>query len=178
MSTTCEECGYVYDTVTCPCGWYNKKFNGYPYATIDDFNQDIINMVKSSLMDETTTRTVLLYGPSGSGKTHMAIACAKDICLRNGFSFDFDLIDPDTLSDLPSTRDQQLAHFRKVKLLIIDEFNDSFFLLLNYRIRHGLYTICTTNINIEKFDTKFVWRITPFLIQDSGIDTSKIKKQR
>lgn len=173
---TCEKCGYEYDTITCPCDWYNDKYKGYLYATIDDFNQNTICDIQNNLIDDSTTKSILLYGPSGSGKTHMAIAIAKDLSVK--YNLDYELIDPDTLSDLPSTRDQQLAHFRKVKLLIIDEFNDSFFLLLNQRIRNGLCTICTTNINIDKFDNKFIWRLNPYLITDSGLDNSKLKKSK
>ena len=168
--STCHECTYEYEGLTCPCTWKSDKIPGYELATVDDFDVELISSLVHDCLGS-RTKSILEYGLPGVGKTHLAIAIAKHLYNTHGLSYT--LID--MLSTLPSTREDQIEKSNRYDVLIIDEFNDRFFDILNQRIREGKITICTTNAALTTLDGRFAWRLKAYhIVNSSNIDKEKL----
>jgi energy-coupling factor transporter ATP-binding protein EcfA2 len=167
---TCSDCGYEYELFTCQCSWKSPTFHGYDLATIDDFDPEVVRAVVKDLTSS-RTKSVLLYGPPGNGKTHLAISITKYFENETGKSVA--IIKPYQFSKLPSEYDKQIKSATNVDLLIIDEFNNDCFGILNDRNQLGLPTICTSNAQLSSLDGRFSWRLKRYLMDSLDIDINE-----
>lgn len=175
----CIDCGYDYMNLTCPCTWVHENLGGlYHLSSIDDIDENVIKYILDYMDRFVENRNLLFFGQSGTGKTHCATALAK--YLANKYSTnDIAMIEPILISKLPSRFELQLKELSKVKILIIDELDNSMSPIVNLRLKNkDLFTICTTNLDKSQLDTRFSWRLMglEFSTYIGNIEDIKSKK--
>jgi len=150
------------------------KVAAFPHLKeVKDFDFEFQPSVnKQQILDFTTLRfiedkeNIVFLGPSGVGKTHLAtsigIAAAKN---RNSTYFIkcHELIQHLKKARVENRLEARLKHYRKYKLLIIDEIGylpidqedaKLFFQLIDMRYEKKS-TIITTNVNFKQWDEVF-----------------------
>lgn len=138
--STCKRCGYKSNHISCPCTWVREGVPDiFKYACMDD-------TVLPDFMDMAFPLT--LQGPPGIGKSHSAYALAKNITSDtrepimgvNGTSVP---------QGLPSEIEQWKSKLKEAHVLIIDEFTEYFYDIINHRMENLMTTILTTNDSID-----------------------------
>jgi len=137
----CRYCRYDSPYIVCPCTWVrNGVPEAYKYACMDDTRlPDFID----------STYPITLQGPPGIGKTHSAYALAKYLTMEVDSKPAIVSANPTDILGLPSANDEFMFGLRKAAILILDEFTDAFYGVINYRIERKMPTIMTTNQPLE-----------------------------
>lgn len=175
----CIDCGYDYKTLTCPCTWVHENIGGlYHLSSIDDIDENIVNCILNYMDKFVENRNLLFFGESGTSKTHCATALSKYLANKYNTN-DVVMIEPILMSKLPSTSEPQLIELSKVKILIIDELDNSMAPLVNLRLKNkDLFTICTTNLDKDQLDKRFLWRLMGFNFIDRIENIEEIKSKK
>lgn len=162
--------------------------------TIEDFEFDFNEEInKSKIMDLSMlgfiekNENIIFVGTPGVGKTHLSIALgveAASVRISTYFIKSKKLIDDLRLAKNENRLDKRLKHYRKYKLLIIDELgflpiNDGdaklLFQLIDLRYETKS-TIVTSNILLEKWDTIFEDPLIAIAILDRLLHYSHVFK--
>ncbi len=131
----CKKCGYETEFQTCECSWVAAKAPAkYALAVCKDF-QYKMNLKKM----------VSLVGEPGVGKTHAAWAISKLFKYYFNKTDEIDIVYCQNVNKLPSALSATIEEHKKSQILIIDEYADFIYPLMDYRYSHGLITICTMN---------------------------------
>lgn len=130
----------------------NKTFNNY-----ERISGEITQARNAAMKAAYTGSNLILAGKRGTGKTHLAVSIALDV-MKNGKQAIFRLVN-DLLEELrASVREDNFAdtirRFKEVPCLILDDLGkerstdacwDYLYQIADFRYRHELQTIITTN---------------------------------
>lgn len=184
----CNNCGYEYETIQCPCSWdIIKDCSHYSLATLDDFDRSFVLALTSAI--DYKKCFLLLHGPFGCGKTHLAISLAKMYALTYKFSGkDICILFSGSMNE------KNLFDINNSKVLIIDNLDyqkdfdaidDKIMQAILKRVSSGKFTIVTSFYkDLEKehkdiydmFDCRFNVRFPMLdikLIEDNKINLYK-----
>ena len=144
---------------------FQKDFSDYEFEYQPSINKkEILEFKNLGFVEK--KENIILVGNSGVGKTHIAVAIGRE-CSRNGFSTYFttchDLLMNLKKAHLENRLETRLNHYRKYRVLIIDEIGylpfdlsaaNMLFQLINKRYMRNS-TIITTNSSFGKWATVF-----------------------
>lgn len=151
------------------------KVGAFPhFKELDDFDFEYQENINKEQIIEFTThgfihenKNIIFMGSSGVGKTHLATSIGISVAKRRMSTYFIkchDLISQLKKAKLENRLDDRIKHFKKYRLLIIDEIGylpiekeDSklFFQLIDKRYEKRS-TIFTTNINFSNWDEVFM----------------------
>ena len=133
----------------------NRTFKNYEHAGMPP---EVVSAKAKAILAAKNKKSLIIAGKSGTGKTHLATAIAID-AMKNGRNAIFRTV-PELLDELRRAAQEHadffglMQKYKDVSCLVLDDWGkekttqaglDYMFQLIDYRYRHGMQTIVTTN---------------------------------
>lgn len=163
-----------------------KTISDFDFSFNEEINKGkVLDLATLGFIDK--NENILLIGSPGVGKTHLSIGIgvnAASIRISTYFIKSKKLLDDLRMAQKENRLEKRLKHYRKYKLLIIDELgflpiNESdaklLFQLIDLRYETRS-TIITSNILLEKWDTIFADALIANAILDRLLHHSHVFK--